>query len=116
MRLPSRLIVPESRIERAEQMQERALSRTGGADDAQELAGLHLQVQSVEHANLNGVPAVGLERFSAVSIAFPMRNSEFGLRNQNPRCFFIPHSEFRIPHYSSEARTGWSRARHAAGG
>ena len=55
---------------------------------------LHLQVQSVEHANLNGVPAVGLERFS-VSIASQcgIRNSDCGIKTNA-----VLYSAFRVPH------------------
>ena len=47
-------------VERAQQVQERALAGARGADDAQELAGIDLQVEAAQHAHLVGVPAVGL--------------------------------------------------------
>ena len=47
-------------VEDAEQVQQRALAGAGGADDAQELARMHLQVEAAQHFRLDGVLAVGL--------------------------------------------------------
>ncbi len=47
-------------VERAEQVQERALAAAGSADDAKKLAVMHLQIQPAQHARLDRVLAVGL--------------------------------------------------------
>ena len=51
---------PVRRIDGAEQMQQGALPRPGCADHAEELAGVHLQVQPLEHAHLHRILVVGL--------------------------------------------------------
>ena len=61
MRSPSSEIVPLVRlVERAEQVQQRALAGAGRADDAQELAVRDVEVEAVEHRHLDGVLAIGL--------------------------------------------------------
>ena len=47
-------------VEGAEQVQQRALAGAGGADDAEELARLDLQIEAAQHFRLDGVLAVGL--------------------------------------------------------
>ena len=56
MRLPSRLIVPESSASSVPSRCRSVLFPEPAPTMLRELAGPHLQVQSVEHANLNGVP------------------------------------------------------------
>ena len=47
-------------VERAEQMQQRALAAAGTADDAEKLAGVHFEIHSGQHRHLDGVLAIGL--------------------------------------------------------
>ncbi len=40
------------RVEPAQQVQQRALARTRGADDGQRLAGMHVQIHALEHGHV----------------------------------------------------------------
>ena len=47
-------------VERAEHVQQRAFAAAGAADDAEKLAGEHVEIQPGQHRHLDGVLAIGL--------------------------------------------------------
>src|SRR5207245_1629769 len=47
-------------IDGAEQMEQGALARAGRAHDAEKLAGIDFQIESLEHRHLDGVAAISL--------------------------------------------------------
>jgi hypothetical protein len=53
-------------VERAEQMEQRALTGAGSPDNADELAVLHLQIDAAQHVDALGVLAVGLVQVDGV--------------------------------------------------
>src|SRR5262249_4014305 len=101
-------------VERAEQVQQRALPRAGRPDDAEELAGLHLQVQAVEHPHLDGM--------TAVSLVEGFGNKHDFLYQTAGMSRLVIHTPCRpagsrppFAYSNRKARTGWRRAARAAG-